>query len=155
MGAKRSILAVSCCLVLLAAAPRQKSGAPLYDPSADPFRDLEDAIVEAQASGRHILLNVGGEWCGWCHILEKYLHDNQDILELLNKNFVVVKVNYSSENRNEKFLSQYPRIPAYPYFFVLDSDGTFLHAQRTGPLEEGRSYDRAKMVAFLTEWGPQ
>ncbi len=41
----------------------------------------------------------------------------------------------------------------YPHLFVLDSDGAFLHSQSTGPLEEGRSYDKAKLMGFLKEWG--
>jgi len=144
-----------CCLVLLGAAAQRAERPPLYDPSRDPFEDLQNAIVAAQEAGKHILLNVGGNWCGWCYTLEQYIQDNDDVRALLEANFVVVKVNMSPENRNEEFLGQYPKIVAYPYFFVLAADGAFLHAQRTGPLEDGPSYDKAKMLAFLNEWGPK
>lgn len=147
-------LVLACCLVLLGAVSQHVDRPPLYDPSRDPFADLQDAIVVAQETGKHILLNVGGNWCGWCYTLDQYIKDNDDVRELLEANFVVLKVNMSPENRNEEFLSQYPDIGAYPYFFVLASDGTFLHAQRTGPLEDGRSYDKAKVLEFLARWGP-
>ena len=38
-----------------------------YDPTADPFLDLQQTVSEATSSGRRILLEVGGEWCIWCH----------------------------------------------------------------------------------------
>ena len=154
MPSKRSVLSLACCLVLLAVAPQQQDRPPLYDPARDPFEDLQDTIVVAQESGKHILLNVGGNWCGWCYTLDAFIKANDDVGALLEAGFVVVKINMSTENRNEKFLSQYPEVYAYPYFFVLDGEGTFLHAQRTGPLEDGASYDKGKLMAFFGEWGP-
>ena len=155
MPSKRSILSLACCLVLLAVAPQQPDRPPLYDPARDSFQDLQDAIVVAQDSGKHILLNVGGNWCGWCYTLDAFIKANDDVLELLEANFVVVKVNMSPENGNEKFLSQYPDIHEYPWVFVLDSDGTFLHSQDFYFLEEEGSYSKAKMLHFLRYFGPQ
>ena len=155
MRLTRSLIIVGCCLALLAANTPQTNRPPLYDPLADPFEDLQNTIVEAQEAGKNILLNIGGNWCGWCYTLDRYIKDNDDVRELLEVNFVVLKVNMSPQNRNEEFLAQYPRVIAYPYFFVLAPDGTFLHPQRTGPLEEGRSYDKAKLMGFLREWGPE
>lgn len=104
-------------------------------------------------TGRHVLLEVGGEWCGWCQILDKYFDDNADILELRDRNSVMVKVNFSPENQNEKVLSPYPAIEGYPHFFVLDGEGELLHSRNTGELEAGKSYDREKSTAFLKQWG--
>jgi len=150
----KQLLLAAACLMLLAAAPQQKDRSPLYDPSADSFADLEEAIVTAQDSGRRILLTVGGNWCGWCYALNDYIKSNEDVHALLEKSFVSVKVNMDQENPNEKFLSQYPSINGYPHLFVLDSDGTFLHTQSTAPLEDGRSYDKAKLMGFLKKWEP-
>ena len=65
-----------------------------------------------------------------------------------------MKVNYSDENRNTEFLASYPTVPAYPHFFVLESDGTFLHSQGTAELEEGRGYNEQVFLAFLDKWKP-
>ena len=66
-----------------------------------------------------------------------------------------MKVNYSDDNQNEDFLKAYPKIPAYPHLFVLDSDGRFLHSQGTGELEEGRGYNESVFLTFLETWQPQ
>ena len=65
-----------------------------------------------------------------------------------------MKVNYSEENRNEHFLADYPKVPAYPHLFVLDSDGSFLHSQGTAELEKGRGYDEKVFLDFLDKWKP-
>lgn len=126
-----------------------------FDPTRDAEKDIQAAIKEAEKSDKRILLDVGGEWCIWCHRLDEFFADNKDVNKFLHDNFVVVKVNYSPENKNEKVLSRYPEIPGYPHFFVLDTDGKFLHSQGTGELEEGKGHDRNKMMTFLKKWAPK
>jgi len=73
---------------------------------------------------------------------------------LLEENFIVLKINFSKENKNENFLSQYPQVAGYPHFFVLDKDGKLLHSQNTGELEKDKDYDKDKFIAFLNKWKP-
>ncbi len=123
-----------------------------FDPNKNPFDDLKITIIKAQETKKRILLDVGGEWCIWCHKLDAFFEANKDVTEFMNEHFVVLKINYSKENKNEKFLSQYPKIPGYPHLFVLDSDGKLLHSQDTGDLEKDGGHDRDKVLAFLKEW---
>lgn len=73
----------------------------------------------------------------------------------LKQDYLIMKVNYSDKNRNAEFLKGYPKVPAYPHFFVLDSDGKFLHSQGTAELEEGRGYNEKVFLAFLAKWRPK
>lgn len=123
-----------------------------YDPARDPRADLALAIERAQAQQKRILLIVGGEWCVWCHILEDYLEANADVGAAFAAAFVILKVNYSDDNKNEDFLGAYPESEGYPDFFILDSSGAFLAQQGTGELEEERSYNRDRMLAFARQW---
>jgi thiol:disulfide interchange protein len=125
-----------------------------YDPRRDAAADVAQALAEARRTKRHVLLEVGGKWCIWCRIMDDYFEKNADVLKLREDNYVTVKINFSLENKNEALLAKYPAIPGYPHIFVLDAEGQLLHSQSTGDLEEGRTYDRAKMVAFLTKWAP-
>jgi thioredoxin-related protein len=123
-----------------------------FDPSRNPAQDLKDAIVEAQKSNRRIILDVGGDWCIWCHRIDNFIDSSKDISSELHNHFIVVKVNYSPENTNEKFLSRYPKIPGYPHLFVLNKKGELIHSQDTGKLEKGKGYSKKKFMAFLKEW---
>jgi thioredoxin-related protein len=130
-------------------------GAPIfgtYDPSANPDIQLKEAIARAQKENKRILLDVGGEWCKWCHFLDRFFEENTDVTDYLKSHFVLVKINFSKENLNEEFLKTFPKVPGYPHFFVLNSDGTFLHSQDTGKLEKGQGHDHDKVLNFLKEW---
>jgi len=124
----------------------------IYDPKRDGEVDIKEAVLEAQRAGKRVLVDVGGEWCSWCHTLDRFFEQNPSLLEYREQNFVMVKVNYSRENKNETLLSRYPKIPGFPHFFVLDAKGNLLRSQDTGELEEGRSYNLGKMFAFLRKW---
>lgn len=126
-----------------------------FDPARDPSKDLEKAVEEAKVSNRRIILDVGGEWCIWCHRIDDFIEENKDIKNFIKDNFVVVKINFSKENENTEFLSKYPEIPGYPHFFVLESNGKLLHSQDTGQLEQGKGYSHEKMMAFLKKWTSQ
>lgn len=126
--------------------------APKFDPAADPAKDLERVIAEARRTHKRIILDVGGEWCGWCHALDRYYAEHADLMALREKQFVWLKVNFSPDNPNAAFLAKYPKIHGYPHLFVLDADGKLLHSQDTSLLEQGSSYNLEKMFAFLKQW---
>ena len=130
-----------------------KPGPLGYDMKADPKKDLAAAVARASAENRHILLEIGGEWCSWCHRLEKFMTANAEVKSALAAKFVVVKVNVSPENENAAFLADYPDIFGYPHLFVLDGDGSLLHSQETGALESGESYDAGRWLEFIERWG--
>ena len=125
-----------------------------FDPARNPFDDLKSAIELAKDNNKRIILDVGGEWCIWCHRIDAFMRSTKEINSLLEKYYLVVKINYSKENKNEKFLSQYPKIEGYPHFFVLNKDGKLLHSQNTGELEKDKDYDKEKFIDFLNKWKP-
>ena len=160
---KTAILPALCLVVVLSTSlpitslsvssvPATQATVDKYDPKRDPGKDIQDAIIEAGKTSKRILLEVGGEWCVWCHIMDRYFEENPKLLEFREKNFVMVKINFSRENENKKLLSRYPAIPGYPHIFVLDSNGKLLHSQDTSKLESGKSYNLEKFFSFLQKW---
>jgi hypothetical protein len=123
-----------------------------YDPKRDPEADLKAAEIEAQQAHKHIILEVGGDWCIWCGYMDRFFADHPDVDALLKANYVVVKVNWSQENHNNTFLTQYAFVTNFPFLIVLDKNGKLLQAQRTNVLEKGTSYDPDKMKDFLNKW---
>ncbi|MEO8847937.1 MAG: thioredoxin family protein [Casimicrobiaceae bacterium] len=125
-----------------------------FDPSRDAAADVAHAVVQAKASARNVLVDVGGEWCSWCHILDDFFAADGDARALRDQDYVTVKVNWSPQNRNAALLARWPRIDGYPHLFVLDANGKLLRSQSTGELELGHGYDRAKLLAFLRRYAP-
>ena len=124
-----------------------------YDEQRDPAADLAATVQRAQAEHKLILLQVGGEWCGWCHRISKYLETNPAVRGILDEHYLLMKVTYPGPQA-EAFLANYPEVKGYPHFFVLDQEGTFLHSQDTSQLEKKSSYDQQAFSDFLTSWIP-
>ena len=125
-----------------------------FDPARDAVADVATAVTRAREEGKRVLVDVGGEWCAWCRIMDRFFAGNDHARSLRDTHYVWVKVNWSKENRNEALLSQWPKIDGYPHLFVLGSDGRLLHSQDTSLLEQGRGYDARKFIAFLERWKP-
>jgi len=123
-----------------------------YDPKRDAFQDGRDAIQLAKKSNRRILIEVGGDWCKWCHILDRFLDKNPDIKKELHQTFVFLKVNVSDENYNDEFLKVFPRPLGYPHMYVTEKDGNFLLSKDTADFFENRKYSAKKFKAFFEKW---
>ena len=125
-----------------------------FDPAKNSNDDLQTAIAEATKENKRIVLDVGGEWCGWCLRMDKFLATHADLAKLRDENFVWVKVNMSEENENKEFLAKYPAVKGYPHLFVLEKDGSLLKSKDTSELEDGKSYNPQKFADFLKEYAP-
>lgn len=125
-----------------------------FDPKRDAAADIRAAVAEAQRNGKRIILDVGGDWCTWCHVLDKFFKQHSEIAELRDKNFITVDIYYGHEEKNEKALSRYPKVESIPHFFVLEKDGTFLFSQAMLKLETGGEPSVLKMRDFLAKWAP-
>jgi thiol:disulfide interchange protein len=135
-------------------APSGYQPVTVYDAARNPAKDLQDAVGEATRSQRRILLEVGGDWCLWCHFMDGFFESHPDLQEFRDSHYVTVKINFGKDNPNEEFLSHYPRIAQYPHFLVLDSQGKLLQSQDTGVFEHGRTYNSKKLASFLKKWAP-
>jgi len=126
----------------------------LYDVTADPYQQLASAKVKASQENKNILIQAGGNWCSWCRLFHKFSQENKKIDSILNADYVVLHINYSKENKNEKFFKEYnnPGRFGYPSFLVLNAKGDLLHIQDSGYLEEGKGYSEEKVSRFLLLW---
>jgi uncharacterized protein YyaL (SSP411 family) len=52
----------------------------------------EEALERARQEGKPILLSIGYSACHWCHVMEHESFENEEIAELMNENFVNIKV---------------------------------------------------------------
>lgn len=125
-----------------------------YDVERSAADDLAATVTRAQAQGKRVLVQVGGDWCGWCHRMSDFMETNPAVRDRIEQNYVVMKVTYDDKQKNEEFLAKYPQISGYPHLFVLETDGELLHSQGTGELEEGQGYNEAVYLEFLDKWKP-
>jgi uncharacterized protein YyaL (SSP411 family) len=52
----------------------------------------EEALALARAEGKPIFLSIGYAACHWCHVMERESFENEAIAQVVNENFVPIKV---------------------------------------------------------------
>ena len=52
----------------------------------------DEALARARAENKPILLSIGYSACHWCHVMERESFENEQIAQLMNENFVSIKV---------------------------------------------------------------
>ena len=128
----------------------------LYDPSDDAKVEITKAVNKAEIEGKHVLLQIGGNWCGWCIVFDEKVTSNDTLRIAMEKNYIVYHVNYSRENMNEDVLASlgFPQRFGFPVFVVLDGEGNRLHTQNSVYLEEGNGHSTSRILEFLKHWSP-
>lgn len=126
----------------------------LYDPSSDAKKDLENAVETAKAENKHVFIQIGGNWCGWCKLFHEMTSSDEEIKAYLAANYVPLHINYSKENQNLEVMEilEYPQRFGFPVFVILDSNGNRIHTQSSGYLEEGKGYNKKLVMEFLQNW---
>src|SRR6476620_3164981 len=146
-----------CLLLLVTLRAQAGDSTKLYDPRANAAKDVAQLVEKAKAEKKHVLLQVGGNWCVWCYRFNAFVQLDPVLKKLVDQNYVVYHLNYSPENKNLDYLNTigYPQRFGFPVFVVLDANGQRLHTQDSGLLEKEKSYDKAKVKTFLQAWSPK
>ncbi len=128
----------------------------LYKPDEDAEMKLSEVVTRAGKEGKHIFVQIGGNWCIWCARFNDLATTNKSVDSVINKNYVVYHLNYSKENKNEKLLARfsYPQRFGFPVFLILNDKGELIHTQNSAYLEAGKGYDVKTVVSFLSDWSP-
>ena len=147
------LLVVLLCIAT-AQTHAQTGEAKLYRPAAPAESEIAGAIKKARVEKKNVLIQAGGNWCVWCLEFNRFCHADPQIDSLLATDFVVYHLNYSPENKNAALLAKfgYPQRFGFPVFIVLDESGNQLHTQNSSYLEQGKSYNKTKVMEFLRNW---
>jgi thioredoxin-related protein len=132
----------------------QTTDVKLYNPEADAKTDLQNSIEKANTEGKHVLLQIGGNWCSWCIKFNKKVTENDTLNSVLKEKYIPYHLNYSKENWNEDILTNlgYPQRFGFPVFVVLDGKGNRLHTQNSVSLEENKGYSTKEVLEFFNSW---
>ena len=151
---KKHLLLVTLYLLplLVAAQTPLPAYSLVYDPARNPFADGRAALKLARETNRRVLIEVGGDWCRWCHVLNKFLAENQQIREQLHRNFVILKVNISEANDNAEFMAGFPKPLGYPHMYITEADGSIIFSKDTADLLENSRYSVQRFQKFIDKW---
>lgn len=143
-------------ILLIAVAGASQDKISIYSPEADAKTEIAEAVARAKAEHKHVLLQIGGNWCKWCIYFNNLCTNDTGIHEFLSANYEIVHVNYSKENYNPDVMAslEYPQRFGFPVFVILDGEGRRLHTQNSAYLEEEQGHSKKKVLEFLEHWSP-
>jgi uncharacterized protein YyaL (SSP411 family) len=134
----------------------------VYDENIDPMQQIDNAVAKAKAEGKHVICQVGGNWCPWCLRFADFITNDTDISKVIDTNYIYIHVNYNprksegaEKTRQAKAMLARLNNPArfgFPVFVVLNADGKVIHTQDSSFLEEGKGYNKEKVLRFLNNW---
>ena len=162
-GANRVSLALCVVLVVLASPARAGEQdfylVTDYDPGRDNVDLVTNAMRRAAREDKHVLLILGGDWCGWCKVLENDIDQSEELIDVLGRHYVVAKVHCDSGSPGIRYKPRkQPRYGAsfvtiraksYPHLVILDSDGNRLLSRNMSGLVENRRYSEEKLLKLL------
>ena len=86
------------------------------------FINPDLALARAKASGKRVLIKMGGNWCGDCRILQATM-DLPEMKTFLNRNFEMISVDVGRMDKNLQIPARYgvtTRLEGVPAIFVVD-----------------------------------
>ena len=152
----KQMIGLMMLFILSLQARAQEEKFTVYNPDTDAIAEVNEAVERANKEGKHVFLQIGGNWCKWCRMFYHFSKDNEKVDSLFKAYYIIVHVNYSKENKNGELLKKlgYPQRFGFPVFVVLDGKGNRIHTQHTGYLEDGEGYSEKKVVEMLRQWSP-
>jgi thiol:disulfide interchange protein len=85
--------------------------------------DLKQAKEDAKTAQKYVLVDVYTDWCRWCKELDKTTYQDSNVVQLLNKSFICVKLNAETEPQGRKARTEY-NVEGFPWILVLNPDGS-------------------------------
>jgi thioredoxin 1 len=128
---------------------------PLYPETSQAEADVSAALAVAAKSGKRVLVDFGGNWCGDCKVLDVNLKKAENAA-ILERRYVLVHVNVGDKGIDSNFaLAERYGIAlkkGVPALAVLDGTGRVIHAQKQGEFADMRSMDPKSVNDFLVKW---
>jgi uncharacterized protein YyaL (SSP411 family) len=101
----------------------------------------EEAFAVAQRENKPILLDIGAVWCHWCHVMDRESYDNPELAQIINENFIAVKVDRDErpdiDSRCQAAISAISGQGGWPLTGFLTPDGRPFYGGTYFPAQEG------------------
>ena len=66
----------------------------LYHPKADARKEIALAVAKARAQNKQVLIQAGGNWCGWCIEFNRFVTKDTSLNSIIQSNYIVYHLNY-------------------------------------------------------------
>lgn len=139
-------------LLIIVSLSLNLSAQKLYNEQANGEKQLTEALDQAKKESKHVLIQMGGNWCKWCLKFNEFVTNDNEINKVMNDNYVVLHLNYDKKDLAMLERLEHPERFGFPVIIILDENGKRLHTQNSYYLEEGEGYHKKKVLSCFKDW---
>ena len=122
-----------------------------YDERANADAAVDAAFARAKASGKRVLVDLGGNWCPDCRILAGVMALTE-VKPFLDQHFEIVSVDVGRFDRNLQIPARFriAKLSGVPWLVIAKPDGTVLAS--SDEFTDARHGRPQAMVDWLAHW---
>ena len=125
-----------------------------YDESANADAAVNAAFARAKKSRKRILIDLGGNWCGDCIILDNVMN-LPEMKRFVETHYETVSVDVGRFNRNLQIPARFgitKRLEGVPSVLIVTADGKLLNKGHTAALADARSMTPQAIADWIAQW---
>ncbi len=126
-----------------------------YNEAANADTDVAAAKARAKASGKLLLIDLGGNWCGDCRVLAGIM-TLPEMKAFMDAHYVEVAVDVGRFDRNLQVPAHYgitQRLEGVPSVLVVDpASDTLINSGHVAALADARSMTPQAIADWLAQW---
>ena len=124
-----------------------------YDERADATAELDAAFARAKASGKRVLVDFGGNWCGDCRVLAGVM-ELPEVAAFLRAHYEVVEVDVGRLDKNTDLVARLgvEKLKGVPTVVIADSTGRPLNVTNSADLTNARAMSPQGIADWLARF---
>lgn len=115
------IPAILVLVLIIFTAPSCSTGDTANAGGLEWHPDAYTAFETAEEEGKHVLLYLYADWCGYCRKLEAETFTDPEVINELGDAFIWVKLDGDKDPDGQRFKKKF-NVRGYPAIFILDND---------------------------------
>ena len=126
-----------------------------YDEAANADAQVARARARAKATGKLLLIDLGGNWCGDCRILAATM-ERPELKAFVDRRYQLVMVDVGRFDKNLQIPAHWgitERLEGVPALLVVDPrTDRLLDAGRVSALQDARNMSPQALADWLAQW---
>ena len=127
-----------------------------YDETANAAAAVDAAFARARKSGKRVMIDMGGNWCGDCIVLANLMR-LPGLKGFLAAHFEIVSVDVGRMNKNLDIPARFGMVDrlksgGVPAIVVAEADGAFVNKNDISALEDARHMTPQGIADWLAQW---
>jgi len=127
-----------------------------YDEAADATAAVDRALARAKKSGKRVIIDLGGNWCGDCRILAATM-ELPEMKAFLDRHFEIVAVDVGRFDKNLQVPARYgitTRLEGVPALLVVDpkTGKQLVGRAQVSALADARHMHPQDLANWFAQW---